>query len=558
MQKVSVPCGKTSRVRIVALRSILLATAGRLRFSRPIPLSEQSAGTLAPVAAGSSLIPELSYQIGASEVRVIVSGQARQALIAHCEESNIHGREVGGILIGYRYERVSEASGEILYFTTLTDLIPVQSRNSSEAHVQFDEESWEWVERQMTERFSPEGKCRLGWYHTHPSQGIFFSGQDRDAHTIFQQPWQFALVVDPQVMEAGFFYWTDYHERMLNGPLRFRLTTPASAERVVIRSAPASAEPAAMRGVSKPSERTLHRTRFALFWALAGLVSGYIAGLSGQGLPAPWHVCVLAAIVLAALKLWNLGFFHPRLRIVRIGKEGKPLPAPLVPRVVYTSVPVYAAAVLTIFFTIHYAARQIPAIVSPTAPASPVRPLTGNAGIVDAPPVVAELKAPAPQNDLASAHLENGSPVTQSRAAAAPVSETIRIFVKEDSPRRDGSRRIVLGSGLPPARVSYSVRDCPRTLRESALTPCSVTTRGPEEARFFDRIFQGRHFNEEVDSVKALQTALGFPDPPDGKWGPRSRAAWLARAVKPSVGVLHISLPGSVTAAVHFERASRP
>ena len=60
----------------------------------------------------------------------------------------------------------------------------------------------------MNERFTPEGKCRLGWYHTHPSQGIFFSGQDRDAHTVFQRA-HLTLVIDPRVVEPGLFYWLD-------------------------------------------------------------------------------------------------------------------------------------------------------------------------------------------------------------------------------------------------------------------------------------------------------------------------------------------------------------
>jgi len=194
--------------------------------------------------------------------------------------------------------------------------------------------------------------------------------------------------------------------------------------------------------------------------------------------------------------------------------------------------------------------RQIPVIVSPVHDIGPV---------VETLPLVARQGAPAPQTDLAPAELrEHGSPLPQLPAAKDAVSETIHIFVKQGPPRRDGSRRVVMGSGLARAQVSYSVRDCPLALRGSALTPCKVTTRGPEEARFFKRVFHWRGSNKEVDSVKALQTALGLPGPPDGKWGPRSRAAWLARALKPDAGALSISLPGSGTAAVLFEKESRP
>ena len=130
----------------------LLATANRVRFSQASPRPAQSGDSLAAGNTESGAVPELSYEFGSSEIRITVSGQARQALLEHCGESNSHGREVGGILVGYRYER-TQAGDVVRHYATLTDLIPVQSGDSSEAHVRFDEDSWELVERQMAERF---------------------------------------------------------------------------------------------------------------------------------------------------------------------------------------------------------------------------------------------------------------------------------------------------------------------------------------------------------------------------------------------------------------------
>ena len=193
----------------------------------------------------------------------------------HCGESNVHGCEVGGILVGYRYERTPEAGGPVQHFVTLTDLIPVESCDRSEAHVCFDEDAWEDIERQMNERFAPrKGNAGLGWYHTHPSQGIFFSGQDRDAHTVFQRAHQFALVIDPRVMEAGLFYWLDYDARVLAGPLRFPVASASPAESAIVTADAHSDRPMH----SFHPLPNLHWVRFAAFWALAGLLSGYIAG----------------------------------------------------------------------------------------------------------------------------------------------------------------------------------------------------------------------------------------------------------------------------------------
>lgn len=46
----------------------------------------------------------------------------------------------------------------------------------------------------------------VGWYHSHPHMGVFFSGQDKAVHRIvFDQPWHIALVVDPSTARRGLF-----------------------------------------------------------------------------------------------------------------------------------------------------------------------------------------------------------------------------------------------------------------------------------------------------------------------------------------------------------------
>jgi len=174
-----------------------------------------------PIHAQVKTVPELSYEMrSGAKVTVTVGGSACRALTEHCGESNVHGREVGGVLVGYRCERHSE-NNQREYSLCLTDLIPIRSFDSSSAYITFTEDEWIRAERELGQRYSPEGKCRLGWYHTHPVQGMFFSAQDQRAHEIFKEPHQFALVVDPRSMEAGLFYWSSYEEKILAGPLSF-------------------------------------------------------------------------------------------------------------------------------------------------------------------------------------------------------------------------------------------------------------------------------------------------------------------------------------------------
>jgi hypothetical protein len=52
------------------------------------------------------------------------------------------------------------------------------------------------------------GKMIVGWYHSHPSYGIFLSGDDTFIQqNFFNQPWQIAIVIDPVRKEIGTFGW---------------------------------------------------------------------------------------------------------------------------------------------------------------------------------------------------------------------------------------------------------------------------------------------------------------------------------------------------------------
>jgi proteasome lid subunit RPN8/RPN11 len=143
--------------------------------------------------------------------------------VEHCRESNVHGREVGGLLVGHRSVHET-ADGVAQYDVVLTNAVPVKSFDSSSVRLTFAEDEWTKAEEFIRHRLAPEGKVRIGWYHTHPLQGIFFSGNDQDAHQLFGEPYEFALVIDPRSMEAGLFYWASYSDRHIAGPICFPLT----------------------------------------------------------------------------------------------------------------------------------------------------------------------------------------------------------------------------------------------------------------------------------------------------------------------------------------------
>jgi proteasome lid subunit RPN8/RPN11 len=203
---------------------------GRITFvgerTKSVPRSCEASSVVArtkPYHAES--VPELSYDLGRlGFATVTITGRVCRTLVEHCRESNLHGREVGGVLVGHCGTRkIGSNSRNQEFDLVVTNPIPICSFDNSSDHVCFTEGAWMRAEQEIREKYAPEGKKRLGWYHTHPDQGIFFSDKDRTAHGIFAQPYELALVVDPRGMEAGLFHWAWHANKSVAGPICFSL-----------------------------------------------------------------------------------------------------------------------------------------------------------------------------------------------------------------------------------------------------------------------------------------------------------------------------------------------
>lgn len=108
-------------------------------------------------------------------------------------------RELGGFLLGDVLE-LDRPCVEIRHF------LPAVDARSKAASLTFTHDTWSALNREVDQRF-PREKV-VGWHHTHPGFGIFLSAYDMFLHrNFFSEPWQVALVVDPQQQELGFYEW---------------------------------------------------------------------------------------------------------------------------------------------------------------------------------------------------------------------------------------------------------------------------------------------------------------------------------------------------------------
>ncbi len=141
-------------------------------------------------------------------------------------------REHGGVLLGIRRRPEGSQYDEIL----INGFIPFPQRYHLRRLRLGVAEMAEM--RMKQEAHYPELQI-VGWIHTHPGFGTFLSQSDRQQHLeFFPEPWQVALVVDPQNMARGLYQFVENEPHQLSGyylaelpPARAVLTRSGSGRR---------------------------------------------------------------------------------------------------------------------------------------------------------------------------------------------------------------------------------------------------------------------------------------------------------------------------------------
>jgi proteasome lid subunit RPN8/RPN11 len=73
-------------------------------------------------------------------------------------------------------------------------------------HFTFTADAWSQLHRDRSENYP--NLDIVGWFHTHPDLGVFYSSDDVVVHSAaFTLPWHVGMVIDPIRKETGFFGW---------------------------------------------------------------------------------------------------------------------------------------------------------------------------------------------------------------------------------------------------------------------------------------------------------------------------------------------------------------
>jgi len=125
---------------------------------------------------------------------VLVTDAVMAGILAHLQEQRV---EMGGLLLGTVYKGLS---GEDDFVVDIANFARSIDFDGTSVSLRMDPSVWERA------RALADGNTVLGWYHSHPDLGVFFSGTDRRTQlAFFNQPHSIGLVVDPIRLQEKWF-----------------------------------------------------------------------------------------------------------------------------------------------------------------------------------------------------------------------------------------------------------------------------------------------------------------------------------------------------------------
>lgn len=170
--------------------------------------------TAAPDATCRSL-QESGYKFTVSEIcrsvfsktpqpLVVFPHGVREAVIRHLSSKPT---ELGGLLFGSAFTLGADPANRPAV-VQITKSIASHSYQSTGVSLRMDTEIWNRAKPLVDKK-----EIVVGWYHSHPDLGAFFSATDRkNQAAVFYHPYSLGLVIDPIRHEEKWFLGKDAAE----------------------------------------------------------------------------------------------------------------------------------------------------------------------------------------------------------------------------------------------------------------------------------------------------------------------------------------------------------
>jgi proteasome lid subunit RPN8/RPN11 len=131
--------------------------------------------------------------------RVLVGQAVMDGILGHLKEQHV---EMGGLLLGRVHDGLGGGGNFVI---AVADFVRSIDFDGTGVSLRMDPRVWERARAQ-----SVDGATVVGWYHSHPNLGAFFSGTDRKTQrAFFSQAHGLGLVVDPVRLQEKWFLGAD-------------------------------------------------------------------------------------------------------------------------------------------------------------------------------------------------------------------------------------------------------------------------------------------------------------------------------------------------------------
>ena len=135
---------------------------------------------------------------GLEEPEIFLSSKVSKEMVTHAQSRP--EVEIGGLMLGVY------GQDEGRHFVEVKARIPAEHTHGTARSLHFTAKTWSALGRVQEQQFPH--LTTLGWYHSHPVSGVFFSDKDRFIQrSFFPLSWQIAVVVDPRQPRLGVFRW---------------------------------------------------------------------------------------------------------------------------------------------------------------------------------------------------------------------------------------------------------------------------------------------------------------------------------------------------------------
>jgi proteasome lid subunit RPN8/RPN11 len=125
---------------------------------------------------------------------ILITAQTRRAIYSHLSKLPI---EMGGLLTGNVFE---SNSCKNTFLVRVENYVPAEEFHGTAISLEMSSSVWERA------RINSRGEFVVGWYHSHPNLGVFFSDTDRlTQKQFFYHRHSLGLVVDPIRKEERWF-----------------------------------------------------------------------------------------------------------------------------------------------------------------------------------------------------------------------------------------------------------------------------------------------------------------------------------------------------------------